>query len=138
MKKVSDDIIEPKIEIPESIFKEAGFLKSGIMKFNDTVQEFCSMLFTKSIKFGDIDADDNTGREITKDHVKKASYSIFNNYNTQHISKWAIFGQIAEYIFTAIAGLCAGHLNKSWVIITFALSLTFTVLLIAYRLSNNN
>lgn len=138
MKKASEEIACPKIEIPESILAQAGFIKSGIAKFNDTLQDFCSMLYTKSIKFGNINADNHTDREITKDHVVQASNYIFYNYNTKEKSKWAIAGQVAEYIFTATAGIGAGYISKSWGIITFGLSLTFTIVLIITRLLKNN
>lgn len=118
----------------ENDLTKNGFTESGKSRFNQTISDYTEELFTKASHYGKIDQAKDLPIEITHEHVRQAAYSIANSFGKDRPSKWAVAGNIGEYIFTALAGIGGGNMNESWGQLTFGISLALVVILIVFRL----
>jgi len=119
----------------EQQLEEAGFTESGRSRYLKTVQDYSDEVFNRSVKYGELDKDQSSNLEVTHEHVRESAHSIARSYGKERPTGWAVFGQIGEYVFTAVAGIGGGNLSTSWGTPVFGLSLALAVILIAVRLS---
>jgi len=133
-----DNLIKPTITTTDIDLENAGFTNSGKTKFKETIQDFSNQVFEKSVRYGDAEKGDGLEREITHDHVTTASLNISKTFNKKNKSNGLIAIQVAEYIFTGVAGIGGGNLKEQWGIITFGLGLGLAVILIVVRLTSTS
>lgn len=132
-----DSLVKPVVNVTDIDLDGAGFTNSGKAKFRETLQDFSNQVFEKSVRYGDAEKGDGLPREITHDHITSASFNISKTFGKKHKSSWLIAAQIAEYIFTGVAGVGGGNLKEPWGIVTFGLGLGLAVILIVVRLNNS-
>jgi hypothetical protein len=118
--------------------KNNGFTESGLARYEQTVEEYADLLYTKSINFGDADKAADYDREVTHDHVRAAAFKIAQSYGKEKVSGWLIFSQICEYIFTAIGAYSLSNLDETWGTPLFVGSAVIAGILVAIRLSRKN
>lgn len=110
----------------------SGFTESGARRYTHTTNDYCDQLFSKAIAFGDVDKASDAPREVTHDHVRSAAISLAaRSYTT---GKLQVAGQIGEYVFTALAGVGGGKLDKPGGVLLFGISLTIAAILVMFRI----
>lgn len=114
-----------------------GYTESGISRYRQTVEEYSDALYSKSVTFGEADKAKNLPLEVTHEHVRAAAYTIAKSYGKDHQSPWMIASNVGEYLFTAVAGIGGGNLDKPWGTPVFGVALAIAVILIVVRLVNS-
>lgn len=136
MRKPISDLTKPEPDIPDASLEEAGFINSGKSKFKLMVKAFSDELFVKSIHLcdaGNYDGD----REITQEHVSKASHIIYGRYSEKP-SKIDIFIHIGELVSSAGVGVGGSFIKTGWGALLFGISLALLVILYVSKNSINN
>lgn len=123
----------PQILIEPSDLKPYGFTDSGAKKLKETLDDYFKTIFRKSLNLGESDKESGMKREITHTHVKSAALSIAQSYGKGKQTKWQNIAQAMEYIFAAIGGAGASHLDKTPGVIAFVVGAIGSVLCFTYR-----
>lgn len=116
---------------------KSGFTESGLARYEQTVNEYAEMLYSKSVSFGEADKAKGLPREVTHDHVRAAAYTIAKSYGREKKSSWMIVSQVAEYIFTAVSAFALGNLEKNWGTPLFVSAAVLAGILVAVRVSKS-
>lgn len=124
----------PKIDISDHSLEQANFTNMGKQKYVQIIQDVAVRLYQTSVKYADEDKND-LPREVTQEHLQHASSTMFSKYHSAKKTKGIIVCQCGEYIFSASAGLGAGHINDYWGIVVFGLSLCLATVLFVVRLT---
>ena len=127
MRKQISDLTKPEPEIPDASLDEAGFINSGKSKFKSMVKAFSDELFVKSIHLcdaGNFEGD----REITQEHVSKATHMIYGRYDDKP-SKTDIIIHIGELISSAGVGVGGSFIKTGWGVLLFGIFLALLVIL---------
>jgi hypothetical protein len=114
-----------------------GFTESGISRYEQTIKEYSESVYSKSIILGRLDQAKDLPLEVTHEHVRNATYAIGKSYGKEQKTPWMVACNVAEYAFTAIAGIGGGNLNKDWGILCFSIPLAIVVILIVVRLTKS-
>ena len=109
---------------------EAGFTESGKTRFKDTINDYATSVFKRSLTLADFDKGENSPREITHEHVRNAAAKLFLK---SHRPKWLNITTPLEYIATMVAGLSGAYLNTTVGLISFIISISMGVTLIIIR-----
>lgn len=75
--------------------------------------------------------------EITHEHVRNGAFSIARTFGKPQKSKWLIASQIGEYVFTALAGVGGGHLDKKEGVLALFIGGSLAVILLVVRLTQS-
>lgn len=124
------------MKTPQELQKD-GFTESGISRYEQTTKEYADAVHSKSISFGKADQANGLPLEVTHEHVRAAAYTIGKSYGREHKTPWMIASNVAEYVFTAIAGIGGGNLKETWGTPVFGVSLAIAVILIVVRLAKS-
>lgn len=124
----------PNIAIQEDDLHKAGFTSSGIKKYKETIQDLANELFNKAVLHGEVSKGVGLPREVTHEHVRNATSNILQAFGKSKKPTGLIIAQVAEYVFTGMAGIGGGHLKDWWGVLMFGVALSIAVILIVYRL----
>ena len=132
------DIGPPIVEIRQEALTNSGYTPSGITRYTNTVSEYGYELNQRAIAYGEAEKAKGLKREVTHDHVRRAAKALGGVTRSQ-VSGWSVAGQIGEYVFTALAGVCGGQLlrkENGWWIVGFAVCICVALILLVTRLVN--
>tara|TARA_R110002096_G_scaffold199271_13_gene383119 strand:+ start:3192 stop:3575 length:384 start_codon:yes stop_codon:yes gene_type:complete len=113
-----------------------GFTSAGISRYRQVIDGYTGEVHSKAVRQADAEKASDMPREVTDNHVRAAAHSIASSYGTKVRPKWWIPCHVAEYVFTAVAGVGAGKLDQWWGILMFGVGLGIAVLLIVIRLTS--
>jgi hypothetical protein len=125
----------PLVTLNQAALDAKGFTNSGSQRFQSTVQDYAQQLLQRAVLFGEADKAAGMAAEVTHEHIRASALSISRSFGRPTQSKWLIAAQVGEYVATAAGGVGAGHLDKPWGIINFALGVSIAVILVVVRLT---
>jgi hypothetical protein len=130
-------LTRPQVNISPDALETAGFSKSAIAQFKKTVEDYSTLLFDRALRYADLDRDPKLLRDITANHVKDAAKNIAGSFGKVPRSKWAIAGQVFEYVGTAIAAVAGNYLPRPEAIVAILVGSGLLVVLLVVRLSRS-
>ena len=115
---------------------ESGLTQPAKTHFETAASDYASELLRRTVLQADADkASDGDSTEAIAKHVRDAAYDLASNPPDRPVSPWGIAGQVGEYLFTAAAGVGAGHLDKQPGQIAFGVCLALATILLVTRLA---
>lgn len=134
--KLTVDDSPPKITIVDDELSNAGYIGSGIQRYKQTVISYAEELFKNATLLGEIDKVDELPRDVTGEHVRKATVELNKSASKNEIPAWVVLSQIGEYICTAAVGVGASNVSENWGIITFGIGIVIGIALFVNRMTN--
>lgn len=113
-----------------------GFTSAGVSRYRQVVDGYTQEVHSKAIRRAEADKANDMPLEVSDNHVRAAAHSLASSYGTAVLPKWWIPCHVAEYVFTACAGIGAGKLDHWWGIVLFGVGLAVAILLIVIRLTS--
>jgi hypothetical protein len=114
----------------------AGFTSAGISRYRQVIEGYTNEVHSKAVKQAEAEKASDMPLEVTDNHVRAAAHSLASSYGSAVRPKWWIPCHVAEYVFTAVAGVGASKLDQWWGILLFGVGLGLAVLLIVIRLTS--
>lgn len=100
-------------------------------RYQKTAQEYCDLLYTRSIALAEFDKHPEVQIEVTHEHVRDAADSLARR--RQEASRLQTWCQVGEYVCAIGAGVGGGKLDEKWGVGVLAATSVIGVILFIIR-----